>query len=80
MRRPAREDLAAQLGPPAETKNTPAGVLWHYRYAAASPDQRSGRIDVIFTLDPVTGKVRRIQGRIFDAALDLEFPDSTPAR
>lgn len=72
-----RNDLAALLGAPMETKQTGAGVLWRYRYQAASSNQRSGRIDVTFTLNPATQKVRRIQGRVFDVTLDIVFPDST---
>jgi hypothetical protein len=72
-----RNDLVALLGAPMETKTTEAGILWRYRYRPASPSQRSGRIDVTFTLNPATQKVRRIQGRVFDATLDIAFPDST---
>jgi hypothetical protein len=72
-----RNDLVALLGAPMETKTTEAGILWRYRYRAASSSQRSGRIDVTFTLNPATPKVRRIQGRVFDATLDIAFPDST---
>jgi len=73
----ARQDLEALLGAPLETKATEEGVLWRYRYRPASPSQRSGRIDVTFTLSPASSKVRRIQGRVFDATLDIAFPDST---
>jgi len=72
-----RADLAAVLGGPMEAKQTEAGVLWRYRFQAASSDQHSGRIDVTFTLNPATQKVHRIQGRVFDVTLDIVFPDST---
>ena len=71
-------DLKKLLGAPEETSSGRSGLLWHYRYRAASPDQNSGLIDVIFTLNPATRKVGRIQGRLFNATLDVEFPDSTP--
>jgi hypothetical protein len=72
-----RQDLAAMLGTPNETRTTEEGILWRYRYRPASPSQRSGRIDVTFTLSPATAKVRRIKGRVFDVTLDIAFPDST---
>jgi hypothetical protein len=67
------------LGAPMETQPTAAGILLRYYYQAASPDQRSGKIDITFTLNPATSKLRRIQGRVFDVVLDVEFPDSAPA-
>lgn len=72
-----RADLAAVLGGPMEAKETGAGLLCRYRYQAASADQHSGSIDVTFTLNPATQKMRRIQGRVFDLTLDIAFPDST---
>jgi hypothetical protein len=66
-------DLTAMLGAPMEKSDTPEGVLWHYHYRAASPGQRSGRIDVAFTLDRALAQVRRIRGRVFDATLDVSF-------
>ena len=72
-----RQDLAAMLGTPNETRTTEEGILWRYRYRPASPSQRSGRIDVTFTLSPASSKVLRIHGRVFDATLDIAFPDST---
>jgi hypothetical protein len=73
----ARKDLMALLGAPMETTTTDAGIVWHYRYRAASRRQHSGRIDATFTLDPASSWVRRIQGRVFDVTLDIAFPDST---
>ena len=74
-----RAGLSAMLGAPFESKETAAGLRWHYQYRAASADQRSGHIDITFTLDPANQKVRRIQGRIFDLTLDIVLSDSTPA-
>jgi hypothetical protein len=73
----ARKDLLAMLGAPKETLTTEAGILWRYRYRASSSNQRSGRIDVTFTVSPASSRVRRIQGRVFDVTLDIAFPDST---
>jgi len=75
----AAPDLTAMLGRPFETSATADGALWHYRYQAASAEQRSGHIDMTFTLNPATQKVRRIQGRIFDLTLDIVLADATPA-
>jgi hypothetical protein len=72
-----RADLTAMLGAPLETAETAAGVVWRYRYRAASPEQHSGRIDVAFTLDPATQAVRHIQGVVFNGRIDLDFTDST---
>jgi len=72
-----RQELAALLGVPMETRTTEEGILWRYRYRPASPGQRSGRIDVTFTLSSSSSKVLRIHGRVFDATLDIAFPDST---
>ncbi|HUJ45350.1 MAG TPA: hypothetical protein VLW52_17265 [Opitutaceae bacterium] len=72
-----RTDLTAMLGAPLEIKENAAGVIWHYQYRAASADQRSGHIDITFTLNPASQKVRRIQGRVFDLTLDIALPDST---
>jgi hypothetical protein len=69
-------ELATVLGAPEEKKETAAGVVWSYRYRRASSAQRSGRINIIFTLNPATQKVRRIQGRVFDLTLDITLPDS----
>jgi hypothetical protein len=70
-------ELAAVLGGPMEAAVTPAGLAWHYRYQAVSGDLASNRIDVTFTLNPVTQKMRRIEGRVFNLTLDITFPDST---
>jgi len=70
----SRADLTAMLGPPLETHETPAGLLWRYRYQAASPAQHSGWIDVTFTLDPATHAVRHIHGVVFNGRIDLDFP------
>ena len=69
-------DLTAMLGGPMAIKETADGVIWHYQYRAASADQRSGHIDITFTLNPATQKVRRIQGRVFDLTLDIVLSDS----
>jgi hypothetical protein len=74
-----RTDLAAMLGAPMEKSNTPEGVLWHYHYRAASPDQRSGRIDVAFTLDRANSQVRRIRGLVFNSTLDVSFAPAAAA-
>ncbi len=71
---PSDTDLVAMLGAPEAKHDTPAGTVWNYRYQAASADQRSGRIEVIFTLDPATRKTRRIQGRVFEFTLDINLP------
>lgn len=70
----SRADLSAMLGAPLETRETAAGLLWRYRYQAASRDQHSGWIDVIFTLDPATHVVRHIHGVVFNGRIDLDFP------
>jgi len=75
-RRLTRDDLAAMLGAPFETRETPAGLLWRYRYRAASPDQHSGWIDVTFTLNPASHAVRHIHGVVFNGHIDLDFPDA----
>jgi len=70
----SRADLTAMLGAPLETRETPAGLLWRYRYQAASRDQHSGWIDVTFMLDPATHAVRHIHGVVFNGRIDLDFP------
>ena len=75
---PSDTELTAMLGAPQSKKETAMGIVWNYRYQAASADQRSGRIDVIFTLNPATHKARRIQGKIFDLTLDINLPEATP--
>jgi hypothetical protein len=75
---PSDAELTAMLGEPETRKATADGVVWNYRYQAASADQRSGRIDVIFTLNPATHRARRIQGRVFDLNLDIALPDPPP--
>jgi hypothetical protein len=69
-------NLTEMLGAPTETKTSDAGVLWHYRYRPTSSDQRAGRIDINFTLNPAGQQVRRIEGKIFNTTLDVVFPDS----
>lgn len=72
---PSDADLTAMLGAPEAKKETAAGSVWNYRYQAASPDQRSGRIEVSFTVNPATHKARRIQARILDLTMDVNLPD-----
>lgn len=71
--------LRESLGAPAETVADPSGRRWHYRYRAVSPDRHSGVIDMVFTLNPASANVTRIEGRLFNLTLDVAFPDSTPA-
>jgi hypothetical protein len=75
---PSDTELAAMLGAPESKTETAAGIVWNYRYQAASADQRSGRIDVTFTLNPATHKARRIQGKIFDLTLDINLAEAPP--
>ena len=74
-------DLSAMLGAPLEMLPDETGPQWHYRYHAASPAQRSGRIDITLTLDRATQRVQRIKGRVFDATIDVNFtsPEPPPA-
>jgi len=74
-RRLTRADLTAMLGVPLAARETPAGLLWQYRYRAASRDQHSGWIDATFTLNPASGAVRHIHGVVFNGRIDLDFPD-----
>ncbi len=77
---PSDTELTAMLGAPESKTETAEGPVWNYRYQAASADQRSGRIEIAFTLNPATRKARRIQGRIFEFTLDINLPDTiTPA-
>jgi len=64
------------LGAPMEIQQTETERRLHYRYKAASTDQHSGRIDLVFTLNPATQQVRRIKGQVFDAALDVGWSDN----
>ena len=72
---PGDTELLAMLGAPAEQKETAAGTVWDYHYQAASAGQRSGRIDVRFTLNPASRKARRIQGRIIEFTFDINLPE-----
>jgi len=67
--------LTALLGAPMAKTETAAGTKWRYRYQAASPDQRSGYIDVTFTLDPATGTVRHLEGIVFNGRINLDFTE-----
>ena len=69
-------DLRRMLGAPMEIQQTETERRLHYRYKAASTDQHSGRIDLVFTLNPATQQVRRIKGQVFDAALDVGWSDN----
>jgi hypothetical protein len=69
-----RADLTAMLGAPLETRESAAGLLWRYRYQAATRVQHSGSIDVTFTLEPATHEVRHIHGVVFNGRIDLDFP------
>lgn len=73
LRRLSRDDLTAMLGAPMGKKETEAGPQWTYRYKGASPGQRSGHINIVFTLDPATRLVKRIQGVLFNSRLDIRF-------
>jgi hypothetical protein len=62
----SRPGLLAALGQPS-TRTTKEGLEeWHYQFSPFSKRQRfgdSGVVDVNFTLDPATGKVRLMKGR-----------------
>ncbi len=66
-------DLKNMLGAPLEMLPVETRSQWHYRYQAASPDQRSGRIDIVFTVDGPTQHVRRIKGTVFDSTVDVSL-------
>ena len=78
----AQGEVASMLGTPFETKESAEGLMLRYRYRKATPDQRSGSIDVTFVINPIDQKVRRLKGRIFDATIDFTFggpPSATVA-
>ncbi|MSU23115.1 MAG: hypothetical protein EXS32_04745 [Opitutus sp.] len=70
--------LSGLIGAPNEIKGDAIAPRWCYGFAAASPEQklgRSGRIDMTFTLEAATGKVRRIQGGFVTGMIDLGLTD-----
>ncbi len=77
----APADLRAMVGAPMEVRATPGGEVWRYRYRGASPDQRSGHIDVAFTFDAATKTVRHIEGVVFNSRFVFDFagPAAQPA-
>ncbi len=75
---PMTEDqVLAMLGVPMEKSVSPEGEVWRYRYKKATPDQRSGSIDVTLLFHPEDRKVARLKGRIFDATIDFKFSRPT---
>jgi len=76
LRQPSEADLTGMLGAPQEIRETPGGIVWSYRYAAAPPARHAGHIDVAFTLNPATRRVLAIRGNVFGSVLEVVFPDS----
>ncbi len=65
--------VTAMLGEPMTKTDSPDGPIWRYRYQKATPDQRSGSIDVTLLFDPTDHKIARLKGRLFDATIDFRF-------
>jgi len=76
---PAMAQISGALGVPKEITGTDQAVLWRYRYRRASPNQRSGQIDMTFGFNPTTRKIQRLRGRLFDLTMDFSFTSSAAA-
>ncbi len=62
----SRPGLIDALGQPSTRTGKDGLEEWHYQFSPASKQQRFGdssMVDVTFTLDPATGKVRLMKGR-----------------
>lgn len=73
-------DLKAMVGAPVEARDGPAGPEWRYTFRAVSPGKQTDPIDLTFTLDPDSGVVRRIRGKLIIGSFDLSYPKAGSAR
>ena len=80
--RPSQAGLTALLGAPVEVSGSATELQWRYRFAAASPKQRLGRggIDVTFTFDPVTNRVRKMRGTSMGMTVAMDYGDETDGK
>lgn len=76
-----RPGLLAALGPPT-TQTAKDGVdEWRYQFSPASKRQRfgdSGELEVTFTLDSVTGRVRLMKGRTMFGGITFDTTNIGP--
>lgn len=69
-----RTALFGTLGEPTETGGTVDALEWRYRFEPAPEAKGSGPIDLTFTIDPASGLVRRIRGRLIRGTVEFNYP------
>jgi len=74
---PREVDLSAALGAPGEIVEHDGQPQWHYRLNPATTDQRSLPIDIKFTLDPASRRVRRVEGVLLIGTFSFDFTDES---
>ncbi len=66
-------ELTGLLGAPETSRDEGDVRLLRYRYRGVAPEQKSGVIDVTFTVDPKSNIVQRIDGLLFNAKLKIDL-------
>lgn len=74
-----RTALFGTLGEPTATGGTVDALEWRYRFEPAADSHGSGPIDLTFTIDPVSGQVRRIRGRLIRGTVEFNYPPAAEA-
>jgi hypothetical protein len=69
-----RTDLLHFLGAPLDTRSEGSHLLLHYRYTNVCASPTPGKIDFTFTLDAATQNVVHLEGKLFHAEVEFDWP------
>lgn len=77
--RPTVDSLIALLGTPTERRVKDEATQLRYRYLPPTPGTRNGDFDLLFSFDPATGALLRMEGRspVGQMALNFSSPATT---